>query len=146
MWKAVAIGGAMLGIQACSQSIRPVESVLAEVQRDEVAAAVTMRGEDVGLEGLVNHKGLKTEREFALKYGWGTGVANEVQRNVGYVELGSTSGARSGYALCLFESGALDWLATVQEGQTVRLTCRFANVEGHRSARYPVFRNCWGQY
>jgi hypothetical protein len=76
----------------------------------------------------------------------GTARASEVQKNVGYIELGSTSGARAGYALCIFESRAFDWLATVQEGQIVRLACQFANVEGDRPDRYPVFRKCWAQY
>jgi hypothetical protein len=139
------MGVCTLGVQACSPSIRPVGSVLAEVRHDEVAAAVAMRSEAVGLEGRVNKKGLKTEREFALTYGWGTGQASEVQKNVGYIELGSTNDAQAGRALCLFESAAFDWLATVREGQSVRLACQFATVEGERSDRYPVFRHCWVQ-
>jgi hypothetical protein len=145
MWKVAAIGTGALVVQACAPSIRPVETVLADVRRDEVAAASTMRGRDVGLEGRVNQKGVKTEQAFVLKY-WGAGEANAVQRGVGYLELGSTTGAQSGHALCLFEPEAFDWLASVKVGQVVKIACEFVTVEGDRSDRYPVFHTCWVQH
>src|SRR5687768_4316488 len=128
MRKAVAVGVVLWSVQGCAPSFRPVESVAAEVQRDEVAAAVKMRDEEIGLEGQVKSKGLKTEREarnavvVVLTPRTGTARASQDQANVGYLELASTSRARRGHALCLFEPHALDNLATVQEGQTVRLT------------------------
>jgi len=105
-----------------------------------------MRGHGVGLEGRVKDKGLKTERELAVKFNWNTGHANEVQKNLGYIDLEGPSGAGTGHAVCLFEPEAFDWLATVREGQSVRLTCEFSHVEGERPGRYPVFRDCWVQY
>lgn len=144
MWKVVAIGVGVLSLHGCSPTIRPVASVLAQIKRDEVAAAATMQDHDIGLEGRVNHKGLRTEREFVIKFGWQTGQANEVKKNLGYIELGSNPGSE--HALCLFEPAAFDWLATVREGQTVKLACRFANLDGVPPDRYPVFRNCWVQY
>ena len=106
-----------------------------------------MKSEDVGLEGLAKRKGLKSETTTTGKvtvFTGGTGTAEIVldDKNVGYVELESPS-ARPGKALCLFEEWALEKLATVREGQTVKLVCRFSKIDGVAGDRFPVFRNCW---
>jgi hypothetical protein len=149
MQNAVAVGVIVWSVQGCAPTFRTVESVAAEVHHDEVAAAVKMRDEEIGLEGQVKSKGLKTESEarkaevVVLTPRTDAAQAFQKQVNVGYLELASTSRTRRGHALCLFESQALDRLATVREGQTVRLTCQFSNIDGERSDRFPVFHNCW---
>jgi hypothetical protein len=147
MRKRLAAGVCLLGLQGCATTFRPIESVAADVRRDEVAAAVAMRDDEIGLEGQVKSKGLKTEKTAKAKvtvFAAAIGKAEiaEEEANIGYIELGSTS-SQPGGALCLFENFALDGLATVQEGQTVRLHCRFSKVEGERPNRFPVFRDCW---
>ncbi len=77
--------------------------------------------------------------------GIGSAEIKEVEENLGSVELESTSGSQPGHALCLFGARALDRLATVREGETVRLVCQFSNVDGEQANRFPVFRSCWLQ-
>jgi hypothetical protein len=126
-----------------------VESVVADVRQDEVAAAVKMRDERVGLEGRIKEKGLKTEKVaeastgvVAAPFGYGRTKVELKDKNLGFIELVSTT-AEPAKAMCLFDTWALKKLANVREGQTVRIVCRFAKVEGEPGNRVPVFDNCF---
>ncbi len=149
MWKVVVAGAVALGLSGCATTFHGVESVAAEVKQDEVAAAVKMRGSEVGLEGRVKNKGLKNEKvvtaksnPLGLPMGFGGAEVVVKDKSVGYVELESRT-AQPGHALCLFEPWALEGLAAVQKGQTVQLVCSFFTVDGEPADRFPVFRNCY---
>jgi hypothetical protein len=143
------IAVACWGFLGCATTYRGVETVVAEVQRDEVAAAVNMKDQSVGLQGRVKAKGLKTEKvvvanssAYPAPFGFGKTEVVLQDKNLGFIELESTT-AQPGKALCLFESWALEKLAAVREGETVRLACQFFKVEGETGDRVPVFHKCF---
>ncbi|MDB4980051.1 MAG: hypothetical protein JWM82_803 [Myxococcales bacterium] len=120
---------------------RGVDSVIAELQHDEVAAAVDFKDRDVGLQGRIKTKGLTSEKVAeGIFMGW-TAEVSLRDRNRAYVELESAT-EKPGKILCLFESWAFEPLAKVQQGDVAQLVCRFSRVEGQASERVPVFSDC----
>lgn len=137
----VAVVAGCVGLWGCATTYRGVESVVAEVKQDEVAAAVKMKDEDIGLEGRVRSKTLKAEKAAEASSALGKTKVVLKDENVAYIELESIT-TQSDKLLCLFEPWAFERLAAIRQGEKVRFVCQFLRIDGEPSERIPVFHNC----